>query len=228
MAFRKKAKYLLKYTPAIVVVPECENIDRLLFDKGSLLPSDILWYGTNHHKGIGVFSYSDYTFKLLDCHNPALKYVLPIAVTGGEIDFILFAIWANNAEDKDGQYVTQVWKALHYYEELLSEKNIFLMGDFNSNTIWDRPRRAGNHSSVVEKLASKNIFSTYHFFHNQVQGKEKHPTHFLYRHKDKPYHLDYCFASQALIEKLENVEIGKHKDWVAYSDHSPVIVKFKL
>ncbi len=228
MAFRKKTKYLLAYKPDIVVVPECENIGNLKFEEGTLIPKDILWYGTNPHKGLGIFSYSTYRFKLLDCHNALFKYILPISVTGGNIDFTLFAIWANNAEDKDGQYVTQVWKAIHYYESILSNKNIILIGDFNSNTIWDRPRREGNHSTVVEKLASKNIYSTYHIFHDQVQGKEKHPTLFLYRHKDKPYHLDYCFASIDLIQKLENVEIGKYKKWASYSDHNPIMVKFKL
>ena len=29
----------------------------------------------------------------------------PNYVTGSKFDFILFAIWANNREDKEGQYV---------------------------------------------------------------------------------------------------------------------------
>ena len=164
----------------------------------------------------------------MDCHNPDFRNVLPISVSKGKTDFILFAIWANNPQDKDGQYVTQVWKAVNYYQNLLSENNCILIGDFNSNTIWDRPRREGNHSAVVSKLAEKNIFSTYHKFFNQEQGKEMHPTLFLYRHENKPYHLDYCFASNNFMNVLESVEVGTYNDWKMHSDHKPLIVTFGI
>ena len=228
MAFRKKAAFILPYNPDIAVISECENPEKLKFPINIKLPTDILWYGTNPHKGLAVFSYGDYKFRLLECHNPNIKNVLPIAVTGGKVDFTLFAIWANNPEDKDGQYVTQVWKAINYYEDLIKEQKTILIGDFNSNTIWDKPRREGNHTTVVKKLESKNIHSTYHKFFNQIQGKEEHPTLYLYRHENKPYHLDYCFASTDFIENLESVAIGNYQDWTMYSDHKPLIINFKL
>ncbi|MBL7887130.1 MAG: endonuclease/exonuclease/phosphatase family protein [Flavobacterium sp.] len=228
MAFRKKAEPILAYYPDIIVVPECENPEKLIFDKDHLIPRDSVWYGTNPNKGLGVFSYAEYKLKLLDCHNPDFKNILPIAVSGGKIDFILFAIWANNPEDKDGQYITQIWKAFHFYESLLTENSAIFIGDFNSNSIWDKPRREGNHSTLVTKLASKNIESVYHKFHQQEQGKENHPTLFMYRHHDKPYHLDYCFVSEDFIEKLEHVEVGSYEDWCQYSDHCPLLVHFNL
>jgi exodeoxyribonuclease-3 len=228
MVFRKKAEYIFAHKPDILVIPECENQERLKFTEGLQLPTDILWYGKNQHKGIGVFSFNGYKLKLLDCHNASFKNILPISVTDGKIDFILFAIWANNPDDKDGAYVTQVWKALNYYENLLSESKTILIGDFNSNTIWDKPRREGNHSTVIAKLEAKQIFSTYHVFYNQIQGKEEHPTLFMYRHKDKPYHLDYCFASIDFIKNMKSVEIGKYEDWTMHSDHKPLIVEFEL
>jgi exonuclease III len=228
MVFRKKAEYIFAHKPDILVVPECENQEKLKFAEGLQLPTDILWYGKNQHKGIGVFSFNGYKLELLDCHNTSFKNILPISVTGGKIDFILFAIWANNPDDKDGAYVTQVWKALNYYENLLSKTKTILIGDFNSNTIWDKPRREGNHSTVVAKLEAKQIFSTYHVFYNQIQGKEEHPTLFMYRHKDKPYHLDYCFASIDFIKKMKTLEVGKYEDWTMHSDHKPLIVEFDL
>lgn len=228
MAFRKKAAFILAHQPDILVVPECENPERLKFTEQRLVPKDMMWYGNNPNKGLGVFSYSDYKLCLLDCHNPNFKNILPIAVTGGKVDFILFAIWANNPEDKDGHYVTQIWKAIKYYEQLLDENKTILIGDFNSNTIWDKPRREGNHSTVVERLKSKQILSAYHTFHNQVQGKEEHPTWFMYRHQNKPYHLDYCFASKYFMENLKNVTIGCYDDWSAHSDHKPLIVEFDI
>ena len=226
MSFRTKADFILKQKPDILIVPECEHPEKLKFNNGTPVPSDIFWFGSNANKGLGVFSYSGYKFKLLKIHNPDFKNILPLSVTGGQFNFTLFAIWANNPADKDGAYVTQVWKALHYYNSLLSDNKIILAGDFNSNTIWDKPSRKGNHTDVVALLESKSIFSVYHKFHKQVQGKEKHPTWFMYRHQDKPYHLDYCFASIDFIEKLKNVQVGKYSDWKQYSDHVPVMVTF--
>src|SRR5262245_20108050 len=95
-AFRKKAEFILKHCPDILIVPECENPDKLKFKTNVPLPSDIVWSGKNPNKGLGVFSYGDFRFKLLDEHKPEFKNILPIAVTGGKIDFTLFAVWANN------------------------------------------------------------------------------------------------------------------------------------
>ena len=197
------------------------------FAQGLPLPTDCLWHGNNPHKGLGVFAYNGYQLQLLDCHKPEFKNILPIAVTGGAVDFMLFAIWANNPEDKDGPYVTQIWKALKHYDHLLSPTKTILIGDFNSNTIWDKPRREGNHSDLVAKLEAKQIFSTYHTYYNQEQGKEAHPNFYLYRHQDKPYHLDYCFASADFIKTLKGMEVGTYEDWTMYSDHKPLMVEFE-
>lgn len=228
MVFRKKAEYILMYKPDIIVVPECESPEKLIFEDVNFSPNDFIWFGHNQNKGLGVFSYSNYKLKLLDCHNPDFKNILPILVTGGKTDFILFAIWANNPADKDGQYITQIWKAIHFYEDVLATNKTILIGDFNSNSIWDKPRRVGNHTTLVEKLESKDIFSTYHKYYNQRQGKEEHATLFMYRHQDKPYHIDYCFASNYFTENLKSVEIGTYKDWIKYSDHLPLIVEFEI
>ena len=153
--------------------------------------------------------------------------VIPIAITGGDFDFNLFLVWAYNPNDRDGKYITQVWKAIIHYDEILTGKSTMFIGDFNSNTIWDyQKHRLSNHSSVVSQLESKGIFSTYHFYHKQNQGKEQHPTFYMYRHRDKPYHIDYCFVSEDLLKKLESVEIGEYDAWAKYSDHVPVIVTF--
>ena len=228
MAFRKKAEFILTLKPDILIIPECEHPDKLKFDPKIPLPTDMLWFGTNKNKGLGVFSYTGFKLKLLHNHNPELKMIIPIAVTGDYFKFTLYAIWANNPTDPDGQYVEQVWKAIHYYDKKLRNKQTMLVGDFNSNTIWDRKYRAGNHSNVVKHLEEKGIYSCYHLHHKQIQGKEEHPTFYLYKHKDKPYHIDYCFASTDLTDKIQSVEIGEYDFWRQYSDHVPLIVTFNF
>jgi exodeoxyribonuclease-3 len=226
MAFRKKAALILAHKPDILIVPECEHPDKLLFESGIPIPTDMLWFGKNVHKGLGIFSYSDLRFRVLDNHNEDLQMIIPIAVKGKKHAFNLFAVWANNPTDPDGQYVEQVWKALHHYAHLLTNSATVLAGDFNSNTIWDRKYRRGNHSHVVKFLQDKGIFSTYHLHHKQEQGTEEHPTLYMYRHKDKPYHIDYCFVSADMAKKLRSVEIGDFEYWTKYSDHVPVMATF--
>lgn len=227
-AFRKKAEIILALQPDILVVQECEHPNKLLFSSTTQQPTDFLWFGDSKNKGLGIFSYSDYRFKILDQHNPEFKIIIPIAVTGGQMDFTLFAIWANNNQDRNNQYIEQVWKAINYYDQLLDNKKSLLTGDFNSNKIWDRKHRIGNHTAVVDRLADKNIYSVYHKYLNQEQGKEIHPTFFLQRNKNKPYHIDYCFTSTDLYEKVKSLEIGTYENWITYSDHTPLVINFDL
>ena len=52
--------------------------------------------------------------------------VIPVSVTGGDLKLMLYAIWANNPDDPDGQYVEKVWKAIHHYDKHIR----------NKQTIW--------------------------------------------------------------------------------------------
>jgi exodeoxyribonuclease-3 len=226
MAFRKKAGLILAHNPDILIIPECEHPDKLTGVLSTSNLSGILWFGNNNNKGLAIISFNDFKLTVAGNHNQALKTIVPIVVSKNEFVFNLFAIWAFNPLDKDGHYVTQVWKAIHYYEHLLMGINNILIGDFNSNTIWDKKYRKGNHSHVVKYLEDKSIFSAYHLHHNQIQGSEAHPTFYLYRHRNKPYHLDYCFVSVGMAKQLKAVEVGAYDFWTRYSDHVPVIVTF--
>ncbi len=227
MAFRKKADFILAHKPDILIVPECEHPDKLKFNANTPKPNDILWFGANQNKGLGIFSYSEFRFNVHHSYNPAYRMIIPIEITDGYLNFILFAVWAYNPQDVDYKYIGQVWKAIHYYEDIMKGKNIIFAGDFNSNVIWDKLYRKVRHSMVVEKLGSLDIFSTYHTHQNTAQGVGEHPTYFMYRHKNKPYHIDYCFASKFLTDKLQSVEIGEYDSWIQHSDHMPLIVTFE-
>ena len=226
--FRKKADIILTHQPDILVVQECEHPDKLIFSSATQRPNDFLWFGDNQHKGLGVFSYNDYKFQLLDQYNPDIKIILPLSVSGGQFDFTLFAIWANNPQDSNNRYIEQVWKAIKHYDQILNNGQTILTGDFNSNKIWDRKHREGNHSAVFDRLVDKNIYSIYHKHLNQEQGKENHPTFFLQRNKNKPFHIDYCCVSGDIYEKVQNIEVGTYENWISYSDHVPLIINFDL
>ena len=227
MAFRKKAEFILAEQPDILIVPECENKERLDFGLYAKQPNDIFWYGDLPTKGIGVFAYGDFKIKLLTTHNPDFKYILPLFVYNDKTSYSVFAVWTQKPANNDN-YTEQIWNAVQYYSDLLDGENIIIAGDFNTNTIFDKPNRIANHSNLVDFLKSKDILSTYHHFHNQIQGQEKDSTLFMQRKKDRPFHIDFCFTSSNLTDKLINVEIGKYEDWTKHSDHKPLMVTFDL
>jgi len=50
----------------------------------------------------------------------------------------------------------------------------------------------------------------------------------LQRNINKPYHIDYCFASADLLNKVKNIEIGTYENWSAFSDHAPLTIDLDL
>ena len=226
MAFRKKAHLILGEKPDILIVPECEHPDKLL--RVELNAKTVLWHGKNKSKGLAVFSFGDYQLSLMPIHNEDIHIVCPIEVTGGEIDFILLAAWAQPNIDYDYRYIGQIWKAVHYYQDILKADKVIIVGDFNSNVIWDKNHHVVSHSMTVKKLLDMHIQSAYHVHLAQIQGQEIHPTFHMYRHENKPYHIDYCFISPYFLKRLTTVEVGDYQYWKTCSDHSPLTVEFNI
>lgn len=226
-AFRKKTEKILSFSPDILVVSECENPDKLKLGKLTPEPNDLLWFGENKNKGIGIFSYGNYSFELIEEYNPKFKFVIPIKVTNSEGSFLLFCVWTKeNRYDKNAGYIGQVWFAINYYSNLISNYSTIILGDFNSNKIWDRKRPLTNHSQVVNFLKNYGIESLYHLKFKEEQGEESCPTFLLHKNFNKPYHIDYCFASKEIRERKFEINVGKFEDWIELSDHVPIITEF--
>ena len=113
---------------------------------------------------------------------------------------------------------------MNRYVDLLNTPTI-IIGDFNWNAIWDaKPSYplCGNLADVRGILEERGIRSVYHEFFSEDFGIESKPTFFMHHDRDKPYHIDYCFASSNF--DAENFEVGNFGDWVKKSDHMPIIV----
>ena len=48
----------------------------------------------------------------------------------------------------------------------------------------------------------------------------------MFRHKDKPYHIDYCYTSEDLLERVVGVKVGRYDEWIGESDYMPLGVEF--
>ncbi len=228
MAFRKKAARILASKPDLLIVPECECLERLEFPPSVPKPTSKIWVGENPAKGIGVFSYSDLEVTLHELYDPTLRYVVPIRVSGSQC-FNLLAIWARGDENEPiKRYIGQVWLAVNRYESLLAD-SVLIGGDFNWNQIFDGSSDLyGNLMQIVEFLQSKGIISLYHAFFREAFGQESRPTFYLYRKASKPFHINYFFASRDLANQLRSVEVGTHEDWRIFSDHMPVMASFEI
>lgn len=227
MAFRKKYEKLFVYNPDIVFIQECENQEKLEASLEQIDYKQLLWFGDNPHKGIGVISFQDYKIELHAEYNSDFKYIIPLSVSAQKTKMNVFVIWAMPHKSiKSKSYVGQIWDAVHYYETELNQPSI-LIGDFNSHVRWDKERNPGNHSGVVSFLQNKNIESCYHRFHNISQGQELDPTWYMYKHEDKPYHLDYCFASKSLLLNM-SIDVGQFEEWIGLSDHMPLFVSLEV
>jgi endonuclease/exonuclease/phosphatase family metal-dependent hydrolase len=68
------------------------------------------------------------------------------------------------------------------------------------------------------------LVSAYHSRYAEEQGRETRPTFFLYRHEQRPYHIDYCFLPTAWLGRVRDVTVGGHGAWASKSDHMPLTV----
>ncbi len=217
-ALRKKLSGLAALKADICVVQECEDPGQTKDIVYTAWCANHLWTGTNKNKGLGVFASGELTLQAVPMDLAPLELFLPCIVNN---DWPLLATWTKQANSPNFRYIGQLWKFLQAHKDFLRHPRAMLVGDLNSNVIWDEWDRWWNHSDVVRELSELGLQSCYHRHFLEVQGKETLPTFFLHRHVEKPYHIDYGFAS--LRWAVKSVEVGAISDWLAESDHLPMV-----
>src|SRR5205085_12581065 len=129
--------------------------------------------GDNVRQGIAVVALPGYGLAPLPTREVP-RFVIPVQVTG-PVSFLLLAVWAKT--DLDYRYVRAVIRGVECYSDLIAAQPTVIVGDFNSNKIWDYKRASHlSHSALVRKLASLGLVSAYHRFFGEEQGAESRPT----------------------------------------------------
>lgn len=216
--FREKYKKIRELEADIYVIQECETPEKYGDDEFKKFVANGFWVEGIPYKGLLVFSpHSDIKLEKLDWPGSEKRYFLPVRVND---KFTLLGVWACDP------YIEEFYD----YKELVVDKlddNIILIGDFNSNTVFDKEhKRVGKtHSLVVEQLREKGIEDIYHHLKGEEQGKETVPTFFLYRHLDLPFHIDHCFSNPKNVSSLK---IHTRYDWLYKSDHLPLEIETTL
>ena len=210
---REKFSLLQEICADIIVVQECENpevTDDATYKK---FAENHIWRGDKPGKGLGIFAKSNIKIEQLEWDNHLLRHFIPVRINE---DFILLAVWACRP------YIEEyaVYQDIHYDKY---ENSMIIIGDFNSNKIWDNKRvEYRSHSSVVGKLSYKGLHSAYHFSTGEDSGGEETGTFYLYRNIDRKYHIDYCFIDP---KKIKDFAILGRDFWLKYSDHIPIVLE---
>lgn len=221
---RRKTALLDDLNADILIVQECEDPAAYGADYRTWA-GDHIWIGDLRSKGLGIFARSGLQLEPLDWQGSEFRLFLPARI-GGRFDML--GAWTQNAKPASTAYIGQLWGYLQANRKNLSECTL-VCGDFNSNRIWDRPRRIGNHSHLVADLAQLGMVSLYHHRLEEEQGAETVPTFYLSRKAERPFHIDYIFAHQDLtLQSGFSFEIGQAEQWLTASDHLPLIADLQI
>lgn len=183
------------------------------------------WIGENPRKGLGVVARPPWRLEPLGGVAPLPRYFLPLRVVGPDVSFALFAVWAHNfGRDR---YVRATHRALDLWHEGIVRDAPLLAGDFNSHSQWDHQHPDHlSHTALVRRLTDLGYVSAYHEARGKEHGAEGHATFYEYRHRHRPYHIDYVFVPDHLRAHLAHVAVGQHRKWARWSDHMPLTVDF--
>lgn len=230
-ALKNKLEVIRTLNADIYVIQECENpyntpsTDYRQFAHNSLyLPV------AENRKSIGIFAHPSISLTPIqdNINSPKvhpLKYFLPCLINH---QFLLVNVWTHLNKSGSFGYVGQIWQYIQNNQAILKTHPTILLGDFNSNTIFDPKRKKSgwNHSNVVSDLAALDIYSTYHTQTKEIPGQETQSTLFMHRKQHKGYHIDYVFASKSIITTMNHFEICSFEQWQTFSDHVPLIFEF--
>jgi exodeoxyribonuclease-3 len=223
MALHKKHEKLLKFDADIMVIQECSRA--FIKQSGRSQGWSSAWFGKNLNKGLGVIAKAPWTIREARALKP--KWIAKLVI-GGPVPLELYPVWACASDRRGENYIGQVHLLLDILERTNPSSSTIIVGDFNSNSVWDGGRRIKDHSAAVSRLRKLGMESAYHAFFKQIQGAERHPTLWFTKNKKKVYHIDYAFLSAKLSARLRRVEVGHHKEWLSISDHAPVLVELDV
>nr|WP_122012990.1 endonuclease/exonuclease/phosphatase family protein [Maliibacterium massiliense] len=203
---RDKCAALSALDADIYVIQKCE--DPAAYDAyAKAFSAAYLWIGETKHRGLGVFAKDANSIRENSWPSYTLRHFLSVRVNDA---FDLLAVWTCKP------YIEAycIYQSIHF--DRITEDTV-IIGDLNSNPIWDRAHGMRSHTRVVGELARKGLYSAYHSVTGERPGAETTATFYLYRHLDKGYHTDYCFVAPRRLRAFKILE----NTWTQYADHLP-------
>ncbi|MEA3214160.1 MAG: hypothetical protein QOJ19_316 [Acidimicrobiia bacterium] len=202
--------------PDVAVLAEVAQHPRALTP--SLLQPEICWHwvGTNPSKGLAVATFGTGSVPIVT--EAAGRWSVATRVG----DLVVLGIWScPSGGGGAAAYEREVLRGLDAHARAFGDRPLVVAGDFNV------VGRAGGFPRLARRLQELGLHSAYHRFFDEPLGAEVRPTYFHLRDRLRTFHIDFCFLSDVLIDRLTNVEVGHYDDWVSagLSDHVPVVVE---
>lgn len=210
--FREKFQETTTIDADIYVIQECENPAETTCAAYRNFAKNYLWTGESKNRGLGVFAREGICLKENNWQKFCLRNFLSVRINDC---FDLVAVWACKPYIEE-YYIYQSINISNFNDTTI------IIGDFNSNAIWDKKHYTRTHSAVVRQLNEIGICSAYHHQTNEAQGSETEATFYLYRHFDKGYHIDHCFTA---AKNVQSYRVLHSLDWLEKSDHIPILLE---
>ena len=186
-------------------------------------PPGYLWVGANPQNGLAVVPAPGGVVELGPIVSSAPWSIVPVQVVA-PILLHLLMVWTR----KEHGHLEGLASALTAYGPFLRAAPCVVLGDFNANAIWDRPKRPLDFSRLAKRLTDEfGLVSAYHARSGESFGTESQATYYFWRRQSRPFHIDYCFLPAAWLPDLQGVAILDKPPWDALSDHRPLVIEYR-
>jgi hypothetical protein len=219
--FDRKTDALLSMVPDIAVLSE---VKRRHIESMNAVPS-FAFAGPDDKKGVAVLGFNGW---LIERVAPIeQKWFLPVVASRGSVRVNVLAIWVIPTTS----YVEPTLSELDRLVQFLSSNFVIAAGDFNQNVIFDKGRGVRRRfSTALHKLSQLELASVWHHAKKEEHGRESCSSLYFVYDESRGFHIDYVFASKAILSVLSDVSLGSYADWVKprISDHVPLTVSLAL
>ncbi len=134
---------------------------------------------THAARGDSVLAFSGYQFTIDPIHDLSIKYVVPIVVAGPSA-FNLLAVWTKEDDEKKAMYIGQALAGANAYTSFIGGGPTVVVGDFNSNLMWDSPTTIAMQMLWLPWRATVWLASIITWYQER-QGTETRNTFYMYR-----------------------------------------------
>lgn len=200
--------------PDVAVIPECARPEILFRRIEDPRVGDVAWTGRHPQKGLLVATFGEWTIERTRWPRRTNDHVL-IVDLAGPASIRLVAVWFPPRPQRFSEWI----------ERLPRDRPAIVAGDFNQTIVRVRNRRKRS-TPLARHLNELGFESVYHSVRGAGFGDEPEPTFFLNKDATQGHHVDFCFV-RGLGAADGGVAIGRREEWLASSDHLPLVAELE-